>query len=61
MEKIRNRFCHTLKKTVFFVDKYEILKNGNGRDKAIGKSTCSQDCPRKRTCKFSRILINYSL
>ena len=35
MKKIRFRFCPTLKKKVSYVDEYEVLTNGNGRDKAM--------------------------
>ena len=61
MKKMRFRLCPTLEKRVPFVDEYEILPNGNGRDKAIGERTCDHHCPLKETCKFAKIPINHFL
>lgn len=58
MKKFRFQFCPTLKKDVFFIDEYEVLLNGNGRDKVIGESTCNHDCTLKDFCKFAKVRIN---
>ena len=60
-KKMRFRFCPILKKRVPFVDKYEILANGNGRDKAIGEGACEHNCPMKEKCKSAKISINHFL
>ena len=61
MEKIRFRFCPTLKREVAFMERYQILKNGNGSDKAIGNITCKHNCSMKKDCKFAILPISHHL
>lgn len=53
--------CPNLNKNVCFVERSEILPNGNGPDCLIGKIVCNHDCPIKKTCKFPRSRINRPL
>ena len=59
MREIRLQFCPNLKKNVQFLYEYDILKNGNGRDKIIGMKVCNFSCPFKEDCKFSKMPIKY--
>lgn len=61
MEKDRFQFCLELKKNVLFVDEFEILTNGNGRDKVIGEGICNHDCSLKAICEFAKVRINHFL
>lgn len=61
IQKRRVEFCSILNKNVYFVEKSEILPNGNGPDRLIGEIVCNHDCPIKETCKFARSRINRPL
>lgn len=61
MQKRRVEFCSILNKNVCFVERSEILPNGNGPDRLIGEAVCNHDCPIKETCKFARSPINRPL